>query len=605
MSESNTPIPVNPSGGTGGVVKTLLTQHCDPMKCEIAIQVGIFFDGTGNALDGSGNTAPQWQHEVRRKHSNVARLFRTYPEKPIDGLYPLHIAGIGTPMVQIGEDDARDTGSAFGRGGDGRIHYGLLHVFNSVHRAITGSRRRAMFDGATVKALCRNGRRDVHVDRHGRPHYGALAEAEDEQTLARVDMDKAGGLLLDAYGRRAHAQAFYMKQAARLQNLISNVADKPVLKEIFVDVFGFSRGSAQARTFCNWLDEIFQGSRLFGVVAHIRFLGLFDTVASVGVNASVGVGAQGHMSWADAGYLRVPRRVQHCEHYVAMHENRPSFPLEFVEVAGVRPSNCRQFGYPGMHSDVGGGYLPGEQGRWLGANERPDVATLDSMKLSQVPLRHMFNSARAAGVPLDMLEAQRSTSQDVFAIHPELQRSFDAFMAQAGEAKPLREWLTPFLAWRYQVRDRYATFSATQRASADDKEDLIGANRTLLLDIDALENAGVWQMIKDSFGLATSLGSIFESRTQRAAQLAPEAPQLLQSLKKHPPIPSALATVFQFLAHDSFAGFRPFDQIRPLGVDIVPGSWEAEGYLRYRRRYEGDDKALVRHQTFREESIVA
>jgi hypothetical protein len=51
--------------------------------------------------------------------------------------------------------------------------------------------------------------------------------------------------------------------------------------------------------------------------------------------------------------------------------------------------------------------------------------------------------------------------------------------------------------------------------------------------------------------------------------------------------------MFMNLCHDSYGGFRPFDAVKPLGFDILPGSWEAEGYLRYRNRYEGDSRRLA------------
>lgn len=74
MSEQTTAVGTNASGSAAGVCRTNPTQQLDPTKCEIAIHIGIFFDGTGNALDGSGNAHAQWQHESQRKHSNVGRL---------------------------------------------------------------------------------------------------------------------------------------------------------------------------------------------------------------------------------------------------------------------------------------------------------------------------------------------------------------------------------------------------------------------------------------------------------------------------------------------------------------------------------------------------
>ncbi|MEB0222260.1 DUF2235 domain-containing protein, partial [Pseudomonas sp. AB12(2023)] len=47
--------------------------------------------------------------------------------------------------------------------------------------------------------------------------------------------------------------------------------------------------------------------------------------------------------------------------------------------------------YPGVHSDVGGGYAPGEQGKAVAGGK--DV-------LSQIPLHHMYAEAYALGAPL-------------------------------------------------------------------------------------------------------------------------------------------------------------------------------------------------------------
>lgn len=159
-------------------------------------------------------------------------------------------------------------------------------------------------------------------------------------------------------------------------------------------MFGFSRGAAQARVFCNWLDQILVGGKLAGVIVHLRFLGIMDTVASAGFWSSVGaaiIGTNGgHSGWADAEFLRIPASVNYCVHLVAMHELRRNFPLDTVTVEGVLPPNCREFAYPGTHSDVGGGYLPNELGISVGKN----IYEGDALKLAQIPLNHMLECAR-------------------------------------------------------------------------------------------------------------------------------------------------------------------------------------------------------------------
>jgi len=612
MTEQSTPIAPNPKGFTTGVRKTIATQSLDATKCEIAIHIGVFFDGTGNARDGNGNTNAKWRHVERRKHTNVARLFDAYPDDSMEGYFPVYVPGLGTPFPQIGENEPAGFGDAGGEGGDGRINYGLLYLFNAVHQAISPTQQLLILPD-TVKALCNNGLRGERSDEFGNTYKTGLSEASDEAALKRVDMDQIGGLLMSWTGARAHAETFYKKQAARLENRISNLVVKPKLKEIFIDVFGFSRGAAQARTFCAWLDRIFVGNRLFGVVTHIRFLGIFDSVASVGLNASARLYGQGHGAWADDANLRIGPRVKHCEHLVAMHENRPSFPLEFAEFKGAKPANCRQFAYPGMHSDVGGGYAPGEQGRWLNsddfgggqaadfsANLKLELAAvgnphfaklslneLDSHKISQIPLNHMHDAACAAGVPLrkSLARGQGAVAYDPFTIHPATQRAFDEFMALGEGAKPLREWLLPYLAWRYQVRERYGRLVTTSRATASDQDDLRGANETLLRDIAALEAAQ---------GKGISNYVYAAANEQRLEHLAPEAGKVLKRIKALTPVAEAAARMFMFLCHDSYAGFRPFDGFKIKGFDPIPGSWELEGYLRYRRRYEGDSRQLTR-----------
>lgn len=558
----------HPAGNTPGVYPVWPSQACRAEACEIAIHIGVFFDGTGNKRNSD---------EARRAHSNIARLYLAYPLEPVNGYYPIYIPGVGTPFPEIGEIKPETFGEAFGAGGDGRINFGLLHVFNSIHQAISPQRRLAYTD-SVIKALCRNGRRGRFDD----------LPSGDEMALNLIGYAKMGGLLLDANGQAPQRTSFFRQQARIIGKKIRET-QKPKLKEIFIDVFGFSRGAAEARVFCSWLDEIFDGDALCGVKATIRFLGIFDTVASVGIPASTGIGADGHLSWADAPPLRIPARVKNCVHYLAMHENRGSFPVESVRQEGVLPANCREFMFPGMHSDVGGGYPPGEQGR--------DPGGRDSEKLSQIPLECMYDAARIAKVPLhrklaEMLDG--NSRYDPFEVHDTLRAAYQGFLAECGTTpRTPREWLLPYLAWRYQVRDHYTRLPWASRASAPDRDDLAGANAKLLADIDALEATGtvggkLWQEV-----LRTSPLTAPFSKSRTAGRLAPESRAVLALVKSHQPVSAAFATLFADYVHDSHAGFKPFDK-KIAGLDLLPGTWEPEGYLRWRRSYGGDDRQLTR-----------
>lgn len=126
---------------------------------------------------------------------------------------------------------------------------------------------------------------------------------------------------------------------------------------ISVSVFGFSRGATEARAFvrrligmkCQPTDIglVWQASHGERTPVRIKFMGLFDTVASVG-------GPTLHLDWASD--LAIPPEVERCVHFVSAHEVREAFPLDSVRVGRTYPTNCEEVVYPGVHSDVGGGY---------------------------------------------------------------------------------------------------------------------------------------------------------------------------------------------------------------------------------------------------------
>ncbi|HFN6534964.1 TPA: DUF2235 domain-containing protein, partial [Klebsiella pneumoniae] len=118
---------------------------------------------------------------------------------------------------------------------------------------------------------------------------------------------------------------------------------KPKLLGIKLYVYGFSRGAASARAFVNWLSELLPGGRRKGskpelclksgdvkIRLSIEFLGLLDTVASVGI-ANIAPFAEGHMGWAD-GTMELPDNglIKKCTHLVSSHEQRLCFPLDSI-----------------------------------------------------------------------------------------------------------------------------------------------------------------------------------------------------------------------------------------------------------------------------------
>lgn len=393
-------------------------------------------------------------------------------------------------------------------------------------------------------------------------------------------MDQTGGLLLSSTGNAPQRTGFFKRACRQIAEKAAQ-HNKPKITEIFIDVHGFSRGATSARTFTNWLLELFEGDTLFGIPTKIRFLGLFDTVASVGVPASSGL-AEGHLSWADAPWLRISDKVKNCVHYVAMHENRASFPVELVRQQGVLPSNCHEYMLPGMHSDVGGGYTPSEQGK--------SPNGLNEEKLSQLPLELMFQASIAAKVPLDKSLAT-SRAYDPFKVAANVRNAYQDFMSPRQSERQIRDWMFEFIAWRYQNVHKHDQLAWYQRANKSDRDDVMGATRELQQDIHAFK-------VIDDNPLAVSWPEDMQDNEVRMAlsrvnQLAKEARAIYDRLKKSPPVDATAAHLFDQYAHDSFAGFRPYDQLKIGGFDLLPGSWEPEGYLRWRRRYEGDDRQFA------------
>ncbi|MCX2901705.1 T6SS phospholipase effector Tle1-like catalytic domain-containing protein, partial [Pseudomonas mandelii] len=206
-------------------------------------------------------------------------------------------------------------------------------------------------------------------------------------------------------------------------------------------VYGFSRGAAAARAFVSWLNQLLSGSTPsltlldLKLPVSVEYLGLLDTVASVGI-ADIIPGAQGHMSWAD-GNQQLPGGglVKRCLHLVASHEQRLCFPLESIRgEGGGYPGNSVEVIYPGVHSDLGGGYPPGDQGKAIGDDE-------DDLLLSQIALNDLYADAFAHGAPLKVPEDALPS-----AMRNELWRALAPEVARQFSARPLLA--ERFNAWR-------------------------------------------------------------------------------------------------------------------------------------------------------------
>lgn len=427
--------------------------YCDPrISCDTNLFFGFFFDGTGNNYINA---------EKAKDHSNIARLYDCFPGMSVPGVLPkstewqykpsdykhffrVYVPGPGTAFPQANDSGAgrdKTLGGASGRLGERRIIWALVQAINNVHRfflqsaLISQSELDNLFDTISLT----RGTRCVVDGRYG----------------PDADMNRSGTGINTRYMLSKLLERLH--QAVKLHWIDKRTGrpaktDPGVVKTIYISIFGFSRGATQARAFANWLQTLCRldaqlcGAKrmsLGGFPVEFDFLGIFDTVASVGVGNTI-AGRNGHGAWADAeDSLRIPAGLK-CLHLVAAHELRRSFPLDSISVNGVVPAGCKEVVVPGVHSDIGGGYCPREQGR----GSDPTGADM----LSRIPLIMMYKEARLNGVPLK-LELATEATKAKFALNKETIQAFNAYLGTCKETQgPLhrlvRENMRKQIEWR-------------------------------------------------------------------------------------------------------------------------------------------------------------
>jgi hypothetical protein len=538
-------------------ISQMLPKHkIDPTKCETSICIGMFFDGTNNNKDVDYPS---------KSHSNVARLYDAYFADATQGYYKFYVAGVGTVFPAVGDMEPSTKGSAFGVGCEARIIFGILCVFNTISDKVL---KEEFFDGGEVLALCSTG-------------TGA------NKALKKIlsDLGLSCGLCDAQPGLRLR----FLKKCE--EDLGRKIREKssPVIKEIFIDVFGFSRGAAESRVFCSWLSEIFHENQLVGIDIRFRFLGIFDTVASAGIAGSVidsMTNVTGpHYGWASIGNLRVGKVVKNCVHFVAMHEIRRNFPLDEIGVNGILEAGHIQIAYPGSHSDVGGGYAPGELGISVGKNDSEG----DALKLSQIPLNHMFEYAKLVGVPLNK-SITVDDGYDPFAVSRTLSNAFTCFIQESGtRPRRMHEWMQTYLNWRWQLGKSFERSLQMQRSSNIDKELLKDSNAQLIRDGNLLLSTGDVKVAEMHVKTAEEgkRNSIYDGKYAQQSLEIPqfdlEAVKVVNDAKAASLVSPAIASFFDNFVHDSLAGFRK---------SMV----ESSGYWRYRKAFRGTDKVLFAAQ---------
>ncbi|MBR8430102.1 DUF2235 domain-containing protein [Burkholderia cenocepacia] len=395
-----------------------LRMHDETRSCQQTLQISLFFDGTNNN-DAADNPL---RDSLSRSHTNVARLFRAALHDPDSSIFKFYIPGVGTPLPEIGEETYAKMGKAMAEGFNARCLLGYVRVLNAAYWAIAPDKSLALISPGKAKTIC--------------------------DASANGDMS--------GFDEPIQALGVTHKLAVDAQH------PPGTIRKIWINVIGFSRGAAGARAFVHKLvnswapgGNLVKFAGKYALPYQVNFLGLFDTVASVGppdsTRATVDIGSfDGHFAFANNGAMRIPDSVRYCVHAFSIHEQRMSFPVDSIrEVGGAYPLGIRhEIAYPGVHSDVGGGYAPNEQGK----GRDPDKG--DGGKLSQISLHDMYIHTLNYGVPMmkgDEIQSREDLSAD-FALFPETIAAFNAWLKTAGPIgrmeDAIKHGMAELLAWR-------------------------------------------------------------------------------------------------------------------------------------------------------------
>lgn len=431
-------------GGSGGT------------ECASMIHVGIFFDGTNNNKKRDQLDVLKADPAAFNKcsHSNVVVLHDAFRDDPKNGYYRIYVPGVGTPFDEVGEKTETPDGKAKATGGDARINWALIQLLNVMHAAIHDN-----------KPLVND------------------SDAGRLSTTQPLHLD--GSLGPNMPGKRVYfagrATGFNAEPGGKLGELKKALQGKPPKKlvQVNLSVFGFSRGAAQARAFCHFLHHLLLKERnggytLADVPFRVQFLGLFDSVASVGL-ADSSPFWRGLGGWAN-GTLDIVPSVERTVHLCAAHEIRLNFPLSTGRKSGEGyPPNCIEKVYPGAHSNVGGGYDPGCQGKAVDSRAK---------LLSQMPLLDMYHEARLSAVPLlgtaELLKTDggKNTAADL-ELDTDSTNLFNAYRewsARSGLADSIEAaqhgHMQLYWRWRLQHVGNVPKLPSYQRASEQDRIDM-------------------------------------------------------------------------------------------------------------------------------------
>lgn len=308
-------------------------------SCHIPVWLSFFFDGTGNHRD----------NDFPLTHSNVAALYDAHKFDPNNGYVRFYYEGIGTAF----KFEKYSEVNPLALQGIHTDKYQRLNIRNNINNAST------------------------------RP------DPRDPQNRTFGYTDSQYGLAATAnQGTASGIKQRLQKALFEMVAYLEEVYQQKGITQINISAFGFSRGATEARIFVNWLKYAPNVTSKAGKLVYrdkvpivVKFLGIFDTVESIG--------AAGKNLNKDIYKTSIGTHIERSAHLVASIELRRAFPLtpsNRAQPATVKEQYHCQIVYPGAHSNIGGGYADKEQERSNGLSRITLLKMLDLARISQVPL---------------------------------------------------------------------------------------------------------------------------------------------------------------------------------------------------------------------------
>jgi hypothetical protein len=353
--------------------------------CSDVVNISVFFDGTGNNKEAD---------KKNQKWSNPARLWSNADQYTLDHKkdpdHAIYVSGVGTKFnAELGifqriissfQDAYSGMGMGAGLGGTRRLDYGE-EQFNDHLKKV-------------LEIKVKGAEKDLS-------QYATAGKATSEMELTQC------------------------------------LSEHRLIKKINISVFGFSRGAALARAFTNQMltkcestcDGLTYGEKKSPI--EFQFLGIFDTVASFGIPST---NILNNLTFTGRDMV-VDERVKMCVHHVAGNEQRFAFPVDLIskrEDGTLANPAWKEVVYPGMHSDVGGGYMP------------LDEETQITDHFARIPLRDMLNEAVQAGVRMysyEQLEKDHiKLFKQQFEVLPQVETLYQSVVSdiQSQEATALQ-----------------------------------------------------------------------------------------------------------------------------------------------------------------------